>query len=189
MKWKNIALVGSICKFDQTVFVYLCVCVLVFVYLVPQDSDKTNLAKKIPVCFPQLFCSGALNGLKSVKSVFPLILLILNFSTKQLWPRVPQNLSRTSSGSSSGCVVECTVIKLAKWPMIMTRKTNLHNQLIIGSSRTFTQFTRNHVKACPCPCFVHGAWLFHLSFLARQLHSFPFAFSHQPTRPFLSATN
>ena len=83
--WKNIALVGSICKFDQTVFVYLCVCVFVFVYLVPQDSYKTNLAKKIPVCFLQLFCLGALNGIKSVKSVFPLILLILNFLTKQLW--------------------------------------------------------------------------------------------------------
>ena len=27
---KNIALVGSICKFDQTVFVYLCICICVF---------------------------------------------------------------------------------------------------------------------------------------------------------------
>ena len=32
--FKNIALVGSICKFDQTVFVYLCICVFVFSYLV-----------------------------------------------------------------------------------------------------------------------------------------------------------
>ena len=33
--FKNIALVVSICKSDQTVFVYLCICVFVFVYLAP----------------------------------------------------------------------------------------------------------------------------------------------------------
>ena len=39
----------------------------------------------MPVRFLKLFCSGALNGIKTVKIVFPLILLILNFLTKQLW--------------------------------------------------------------------------------------------------------
>ena len=39
----------------------------------------------MPVRFLKLFRSGALDGLTSVKIVFPLILLILNFSTKQLW--------------------------------------------------------------------------------------------------------
>ena len=39
----------------------------------------------MPVCFLYVFRSGALNGLKSVKIIFPLILLILDFSTKQLW--------------------------------------------------------------------------------------------------------
>ena len=108
--WKNIALVGSICKFDQTVFVYLCVCVFVFVYLVPQDSYKTNLAKKIPVCFLQLFCSGALNGLKSVKSVFPLILLILNFLTKQLWL-----VKRLNMFQSDSCMYSFKVTQV-EWP-------------------------------------------------------------------------
>ena len=66
---------------------YLCICVFMYLYLCiwsPKTLTRPIWPKKIPVCFLQLFCLGALNGIKSVKSVFPLILLILNFLTKQL---------------------------------------------------------------------------------------------------------
>ena len=70
---------------------YLCICVFVYLYLwiwSPKTLTRPIWPKKIPVGSLQLFCSGALNGLKSVKSIFPLILLNLNFLMKQLWPLI-----------------------------------------------------------------------------------------------------
>ena len=65
-------MLGLSSNLTQTVFVYLFICVFVFVYLAPQPSDLTNLAKKMPVRFLQLFCWCTLNGLRSVKIIFPL---------------------------------------------------------------------------------------------------------------------
>ena len=61
------------------VFVYLYLCIWFFKTFMrpnwPKNADP----------FSSIFLSSALNWLKSVKRVFPLILLIFNFSTKQLW--------------------------------------------------------------------------------------------------------
>ena len=82
--FKNIALVGSIFKFDQTVFVYLCIYICLFF---PLTLLFDQFGQKKTVRFLQLFRSGVLNGLKSVKALSN-DFADLNFLTKQLCPNV-----------------------------------------------------------------------------------------------------
>ena len=82
--FKNILHVGSfwhvvIC----CICVFVCLCICVFVFGLGR-SLLDQFGQKNASLFSLTFSFGALDGLKSVKIVFPLILLILNFSTKQL---------------------------------------------------------------------------------------------------------